>query len=95
MSRRFKAWPIGKSLPCRVSDWVTTKDGGLGSVIRVSGTGGWADVRWRDRELGEWSKRMPLKALTVLTTIPAFGMLVTDITRAEELGHDPFQEKPA
>jgi hypothetical protein len=30
---------------------------GFGIVLRVARDGSWADVRWRNADLGEWSKR--------------------------------------
>ena len=62
------------------ADWVTTPEGGLGIVRRVAKDGTWADVRWREAELGEWSKRMRVSALRVLHTIPiGDGWTVTDL----------------
>ncbi len=68
------------------ADWVTTKNGGIGVVKRLAHDRSWADVWWRDPELGEWVKRMPTSALIVLHTIPiGDGWTVTDIDREEEL----------
>jgi hypothetical protein len=77
--------------PLMRSDWVTTRDGGLGSVIRIAKDGAWADVRWRDPSMHppEWSKRMPRRALIIKTTIQLpGGVTITDVHRAQELGHE-------
>ena len=68
------------------ADWVTTQDGGNGFVTRVARNGSWADVKWRDHELGEWTKRMRTSALIVQHTIPiGGGWTVTDMDREDEL----------
>lgn len=74
------------------ADWVTTRDGGRGFVMRVARDGAWADVRWRDPELGEWTKRMPTRSLIVRHTIPiGNGWTVTDMDREEELRLGPAE----
>ena len=68
------------------SDWVTTREGGRGFVTRLARDGSWADVRWWERELGEWTKRMRTEHLIVVTTLDlGDGWTVTDVTREEEL----------
>ena len=63
------------------ADWVTTPYGGHGIVRRVSKNGSWADVDW-----GTHTKRMPVRSLIVLTTIPfGNGWTITDVTREREL----------
>lgn len=79
------------------SDWVTTKEGGLGSVIRIARDGTWADVRWRDPDMDpqEWSKRMPIASLFVVLTLPMpGGTTVTDTVREESLERHvgPFRD---
>ena len=67
------------------ADWVTTKTGGRGFVTRLARDGSWADVRWWERELGEWTKRMRTEHLIVVTTLDlGDGWTVTDVTREEE-----------
>ena len=43
-------------------------------------------MRWREPELGEWTKRMRTEHLIVVTTLDlGDGWTVTDVTREEEL----------
>lgn len=66
----------------KVSDWVTTSNGGRGIVKRLAKDGSWADVNW-----GSHAKRMLTKHLIVQTTIPVGdGLTVTDMTREAEIG---------
>lgn len=73
------------------SDWVVAnldKVKILGFVTRVSRNKEWADVRWTQNGI-TWTKRMPTKFLTIVTTIDVnLGGLcaeVTDYTRKNEL----------
>ena len=67
-------------------DWVDTVRAphGQGTVLRVSRSGLWADVRWRDGD-NTWVKRMPCDSLRVVVTVPFAGGTVTDTARAAEL----------
>lgn len=74
MSRRSTQ----RSAAVQRGDWVTTRFGGRGIVRRVSIDGTWADVRFRDATT-EWSKRMPVASLVVMTEIEVAGVLVREI----------------
>lgn len=53
-------------------DWVTSLKGdpsGVGQIQRVSLTKGWADVQWSDPKTGNWTKRMKLIELKLITII--------------------------
>lgn len=68
------------------ANWVTTRTGGRGIVTRVARDGSWADVKWREAELGEWTKRMRTDTLIVEHTIAlGDGWTVTDLLREQEL----------
>lgn len=71
----------------KIADWVTCS-GCKGIVKRLAKDGTWADVDW-----GTHRKRMPVTALTVVTTLPiGDGWTVTDMARASELGHQYPEE---
>lgn len=70
-------------------DWVKVPGypGVSGLVKRVARDGSWADVRWQaySPTRHEWSKRMQVNRLHVVTTISVRGILITDETRKTEL----------
>ena len=79
-------------LEVKRSDWVVCKlspDEPVGFVRRVARDGSWADVRWKGRGGAEWSKRMGIEHLKVVTRIKGkmgdFEFECRDVTREEEL----------